>query len=311
MRGGAASWTVRDVTNIGPQPPVPDRLVHSATISVAGRVWQFDVTPTLSSPLLTDRFRTHWIMVAGLMFGVMAGAAAYSFSRRAEAMRRVEALTDVLNAKDQFIASVSHELRTPLTGVLGFAEVLRDHTAELTPEERTELATAIADEASDLTNIIDDLLVMSRAEHGTLTVVSVSVDLRAQTAQVLEAMNLTDQIPLEVIRPAARAVADPGRVRQIIRNLLTNAVAYGGPDIRVVIEPVDEMLAMSVIDDGTGVPPGQEDKIFAPYHRAHATVGKPGSIGLGLSVSRTLAHSMGGDLAHRQANGETSFQLNR
>ncbi|HDK46228.1 MAG TPA: HAMP domain-containing histidine kinase [Actinobacteria bacterium] len=224
-------------------------------------------------------------------------------------MRQVEALTEVLDAKDQFIASVSHELRTPLTGVLGFAEVLRDQAARLSPDERDEMVAAIADEASDLARIIDDLLVMGRAEHGTLTVVAVPVDLRAQAAQVLEGLNLAAEIPIEVTLPDARAVADPGRVRQIIRNLVTNAVVYGGPNIRVIIEPVGETLVVKVIDDGAGIPPEDSEKIFQPYYRSHTTAGRPGSIGLGLSVSRMLAQRMGGDLSHRLADGETIFQL--
>ena len=316
-------WTVRDITDQVPNlagsaspdlhlqllPPVGKGMVHTDTIRVASRIWQVDTTPAAGSRLLADRYQTHWILFAGLAIGLMAAAAVYAFSHRSEAMRQVEALTEVLDAKDQFIASVSHELRTPLTGVLGFAEVLRDQAARLSPDERDEMVAAIADEASDLARIIDDLLVMGRAEHGTLTVVAVPVDLRAQAAQVLEGLNLAAEIPIEVTLPDARAVADPGRVRQIIRNLVTNAVVYGGPNIRVVIEPVGETLVVKVIDDGAGIPPEHSEKIFQPYYRSHTTAGRPGSIGLGLSVSRMLAQRMGGDLSHRLADGETIFQL--
>lgn len=324
--GGLADvleWTVRDITDQVPNltgsdspdlhlqllPPLREGMVHTDTIQVASRIWQIDATPAAGSPLLADRYEARWILLAGLAIAMMAAAAVYAFSHRSEAMRQVEALTEVLDAKDQFIASVSHELRTPLTGVLGFAEVLRDQAARLSPDERAEMAAAIADEASDLAAIIDDLLVMGRAEHGTLTVVAVPVDLRAQATQVLEALNLAGEIPVEATRPDARAVADPGRVRQIIRNLVTNAVAYGGPNIRVVIEPVGGMLAVKVIDDGAGIPPEHSEKIFQPYYHSHATAGRPDSIGLGLSVSRMLAQRMGGDLSHRLVDGETIFQL--
>ncbi|NIA24869.1 MAG: hypothetical protein GWP04_04805 [Gammaproteobacteria bacterium] len=316
-------WTVRDVAEYAPSlvgsgspdlhaqllPPIGEGMVHSDTIQVASRIWQIDAVPAAGSSLLADRYQTHWILVAGLVIGMMAAAAVLAFSHKAEAMRQVEALTDVLDAKDQFIASVSHELRTPLTSVLGFAEVLRDQAGGLSSDERAELVAAIADEASDLAAMIEDLLVMGRAEHGTLTVVAVPVDLRAQAIRVLEALNLTSKIPIETACPAARALADRGRVRQIIRNLVTNAVAHGGGNIRVVIKPVEEMLAVEVIDDGAGVPPEDSEKIFQPYYRSHTVVGKPGSIGLGLSVSRTLARRMGGDLSHRVVDGENTFQL--
>lgn len=320
---GALEWTVRDVTDYAPNPAelaMPDLhlqllpaigegMVHTDTIEVAGRIWQIDATPAPGSSLLTDRYETRWILLAGLAIGMMAAAAVYAFSRRAEALHQIDALTDVLYAKDEFIATVSHELRTPLTGVLGFAEVLRDQTAGLSPEERAELIAAIADEASDLAAIIEDLLVMGRAEHGTLAVVAVPVDLRAQVTQVLEALNLTSEIPIEITDPAARALADPGRVRQIVRNLVTNAVAYGGPNVTVVIEPVGGMLAVEVGDDGAGIPPEHSEKIFQPYYRSHPIAGKPGSIGLGLSVSRTLAQRMSGDLFYRRADGTTTFRL--
>ncbi|MCZ7533054.1 MAG: ATP-binding protein [Acidimicrobiia bacterium] len=316
-------WTVRDVTehvsgsaastSLDPHIPIltptGNGLVHTDVVRVFDRVWQFDLAPTAGSPALVNQSDPLWILLAGLIMAILVGVSVYAYTRRRDAVTEMTALKELLVAKDEFLATVSHELRTPLTGVLGFAELLRDQGAEYSADERAELAATIAEEASDVAGIIDDLLVIGRAEHGTLTVVAVPVDLCAQAAQVLETLELTDRICVETATPNTAAVADPGRVRQIIRNLVANAVAYGGPNIRIMIEPIGEQLAIEVIDDGDGVPPEHVEKIFDPYHRAHTNTGTPGSMGLGLTVSRTLAQRMGGALTHRRNGDNTIFRL--
>ncbi len=313
-------WTIRDVTEdaqgFAPRadihfqilPSVGEGMVHSDTIQVFSRVWQIDVQPSANSPLQGERYNAHWILLVGLITGLSAGFAVYQSSRRDDTVREMKKLTEVLDAKDQFVATVSHELRTPLTSVLGFADILRDQAMGLSQDERTELATAIATEASDLSFMIEDLLTMTRADHGTLSMVALPTDLEAQTSQVLEALSQTG-IPIETTRPAVTAVADSSRVRQIVRNLVTNAVAYGGPSIRVRIGAAAEMTAVEVIDNGAGVPPEDADEIFQPYYRAHPTEGMPSSVGLGLTVSQALARLMGGNLSYRRIDGETIFHL--
>ena len=313
-------WTVRDVTDHVPGSvalpldsqvpiltPIGEGMVYTNVVEVAGRIWQFDVAPAAGSPLLTYQEDTQ-ILLVGLVVAILAAVAVYALIHRREAVAQLATAREVLEEKGTFLATVSHELRTPLTGVLGFAELLRDQGTGLSAEERTDLIGAIAEEASDLSGIIDDLVATGRAEHGTLTVVSVPVDLRAQTAQVLEELGLTIRIPVEITQPAP-AIADPGRVRQIIRNLTSNAVRYGGPNIRVVIDPLGKRLAIEVIDDGAGIAPEHGDKIFEPYYRAHNSEGTTESMGLGLNISRTLAQHMGGDLTYRRAGSETIFQL--
>lgn len=321
---GILDWTIRDVTDQATQgpgaaasldphvpilTPIGAGMVHTDVVAVADRIWQFDVTAAAGSPLRSLGFEPYGIPLIGLVVAILAGASVYGYTRRKEAVTEMGAMREVLKAKDQFIATVSHELRTPLTSVLGFAELLQDENGALSADERTELVATIAEEASDVAGIIDDLLVMGRDEHGTLTVVAVPVNVRAQAAQVLETLHLTDRISVESAQPHLAALADPGRVRQIIRNLITNAVIYGGPNIEVAIKPLGTQLGIEVSDDGAGVPPEHADKIFDPYYRAHTTTGTPGSIGLGLTVSLTLARRMGGDLTHHQTSSQTTFRL--
>jgi signal transduction histidine kinase len=197
-------------------------------------------------------------------------------------------------------------MRTPLTAVVGFAQLLQIQDSGLSTEERAELIQSIADEGLDLTNIVEDLLTAAKAEAGTLTVVKVPVDLRANAAQVLETLNRHQ--PIELVGSAVRVSGDPGRVRQILRNLISNALRYGGDEIRVNV--IDEPSPrVQVRDNGQGIHADERDRIFDPYQRAHDAPGLTASMGLGLTISRSLARLMGGDLTYRYEEGESIFEL--
>jgi signal transduction histidine kinase len=105
------------------------------------------------------------------------------------------------------------------------------------------------------------------------------------------------------------AWADPTRVRQIIRCLISNAVRYGGDRIEIHIREVDGRARLAVLDNGDGIPAEHQDHVFEAFHRAHSRDGRPQAIGLGLYVARHLARLMGGDLIHRQGQGLTAFDL--
>lgn len=222
-----------------------------------------------------------------------------------------ERLEQVVRSKDRFIASVSHELRTPLAAVLGFAEILRDSQDDLTEEERKELTATIAREAYDISGIVEDLLVAARAEIDAVHVNQFPIDLQANVAQVVEV--LPDHQRLRVLvmsgKPKLRASADPVRVRQIIRNLISNAIRYGGNDVSVDFVDSGNQVSVVVSDNGTEVPLEEQDRIFSPYHIAHVAGTQPASVGLGLSVSRQLAELMGGTLNYSFRTGLSTFEL--
>ncbi len=227
---------------------------------------------------------------------------------RAEAGRAAtEAqLRESLRVKDELIASIFHEMRTPLTAVVGFAQLLQNEESGLSPDERTDLIRSIADEGLDLTNLVEDLLTAAKAESGTLTVVSVPVDLRANAAQVLETLNREQPIDLE--GPSVRVAGDPGRVRQILRNLISNAIRYGGDRIRVVaVDGANPRI--QVRDDGAGIPEAERERVFDPYQRASSAPELSASMGLGLTISRSLARLMGGEITYAYENAESIFEL--
>jgi len=226
--------------------------------------------------------------------------------RRQEAERQ---LRETLRSKDEFVATIAHELRTPLTAVVGFAQVLKEEGSNLPPAERAEMIRMIADEGIDLTNIVDDLLVAAKAEAGTLTVANVRVDLRAQTAQVLEGFGHEAVGNIVFTGSSAHTSGDPARVRQILRNLVSNALRYGGDRIRVSVSSDDSTAQVMVADNGTGVSPQDREHIFEPYRRAHDAPGLTASVGLGLTISRQLARLMDGNLTYRREAGESIFAL--
>lgn len=226
-----------------------------------------------------------------------------------ERERSRERLEEIIRSKDEFLASVSHELRTPLTAVVGFNEILRDSKDILSIEEREDLLETVVRQGTDLTNIVNDLLVAARADIGKLHVALVSIDLRAQTAQVLEAFAGDGIAELAVEGKAGRAIGDPDRSRQIIRNLVSNAIRYGGGDIRVEVSSDDEHVSVRVSDAGAAIPPDDRERIFEAYQRAHDAKGVTGSIGLGLAISRQLARLMDGDVTYDHDGLRSVFEL--
>ncbi|MEX0757431.1 MAG: PAS domain S-box protein, partial [Acidimicrobiia bacterium] len=212
-------------------------------------------------------------------------------------------------SKDRLIASVSHELRTPLTAVLGFADLI-ENPEGLEPEEIALFAAMIHRQATDMASIVEDLLVAARAEMGALTVQITSVDLNTQINEVIGHVKHHSTAKIEYSSAEMPMVqADPLRLRQVLRNLVNNAVRYGGERVRVEIDTSAEHVAVRVSDDGEGVPSHLVEAIFEPFFSAHDRRGQPDSLGLGLSVVRTLTEAMGGTVAFTREDGWTVFTV--
>jgi signal transduction histidine kinase len=224
----------------------------------------------------------------GLEFEVIA---------RTEELRSAMArLEDLVRAKDIFIASVSHELRTPLTAVLGFASELAAESSRLTPDEVAASARIIAEQATDLSAIIEDLLVAARRDIQAVSVLSEEVAIVDEIHAVIRVMNPADQARIGPVEGQLLVRADRLRVRQILRNLLNNAVRHGGPNIQVELGAWNGFSTVTVLDDGTGIPPEFQAGMFEPYFHGVGDPGQPASIGLGLAVSRFLARLMEGEV---------------
>ncbi len=221
-----------------------------------------------------------------------------------------ERLEEMVESKDRFIASISHELRTPLTAVVGLSQELDRNMSMFSKDDVAEFIHMISDQATELSHIIEDLLVAARADIGTLAVRPERLDVMT-TLESLTAPSLafagTD--PLPIIGEAPDAYADGVRFRQVLRNLLTNARRYGGDSVFVDVGTRGDLVMIAVVDDGEGVPNDRIEAIFQPYERAHTEPTQPGSVGLGLAVARQLTRMMGGDLQYIRSDGETRFEM--
>jgi PAS domain S-box-containing protein len=224
-----------------------------------------------------------------------------------------EEAEEASQAKSQFLAVMSHELRTPLTGVIGFADLLETEVlGPMTARQREALARIKAS-SWHLIGIIDEILTLSRVESG-------NEEIRLQDADVA-------QVARDVVRTfepqaagrglrllwvdgeaAATVATDQGKVRQVLINLVGNAVKYTREgSITVSLERTDGCLRVSVTDTGPGIPPEEQERVFEPFTQVDSSHARSASgTGLGLAISRRLARLLGGDVSLTSAPGEGS-----
>lgn len=210
----------------------------------------------------------------------------------------------LLDERVEMIASVSHEIRNPLAGASGLTEILLELDSD---SERRDLLGSIRGSLRDVDSIIDDLMVLTRSERGVLEFNCRPIEVGNEIEAVLESMERDAKNDI-LVQGAIHAVvnADPMRLRQILRNLVTNADRYGGEQVRIVVEE-GVAVVIEVRDNGPGVAEEAEATLFEAFSgsakRHHL------STGLGLSISRRLARAMEGDLVYER-DEETVFRLN-
>jgi signal transduction histidine kinase len=171
------------------------------------------------------------------------------------------------------------------------------------------MAKLIVEQSTEAAAIIDDLLVAARADIDTIRIHAEPVDIRAEFECVLRTLPAEVAGRVELPATTALAVGDRLRVRQILRNLVGNAYKYGGPHVGVEITQSESVVDVLVTDDGPGVIPEEQVRLFDPFFRGSTSANQTQSIGLGLTVSRRLARLMGGDLAYQPGNGGSAFRL--
>lgn len=218
-------------------------------------------------------------------------------------------VTDKMDAqkeKDDFIATVSHELRNPLAAMLGLGQELADHYDSFTDDDRREMAQMIARQADDASWLIEDLLVAYRHDLSHVSVTPQEFDVTKEIERVLEVVD--HPIGIEVVQGSPRLLADPRRTRQILRNLVSNAMRYGGDEIQVSIATAGDRLEVKVQDSGERIPHADVERIFRAYERGRGP-SHSASVGLGLNVARRLARLMDGDLTYRYESTWSSFVL--
>jgi two-component system, OmpR family, sensor histidine kinase KdpD len=247
------------------------------------------------------------------VFAETAAAAINNARSYLETQNTVQTLTELDRVKDEFLAMVTHELRTPLTAMIGIASTIRNGADRLQPKEMRELADMARDQGWRLDRLVSDLLETSRAQGGTLTMRPRRTDARQPVQRVVSTLaerasqhRLSVELPEE---PLIRSV-DPDALARITENLVNNALHYTPPGTAVVVSltPWAEGLALTVTDDGPGIPEEDREGVFEKFRRGHneqpvEDTDESGGLGLGLYIVRSLAEAHGGR-AHVHSGSE-------
>jgi PAS domain S-box-containing protein len=237
--------------------------------------------------------RELWLSVAGVTF---AEGTVYAFRDLTEE-RQLEQL------KSDFIATVSHELRTPIAAVHGAAKTLEREDVDFTDDMRRRILTVISDQSERLVQLVNDILLTSQVESGQLVLASEQVDVSDVARGVVEAaqMHAPEGLAVELSAPPSLGpvATDPDKLRQVLANLVSNAVKYsfrrGRIDLR--LEQRAKHVRITVRDQGVGIPESEQQRIFEKFHRLYPNMTRGvGGTGLGLYICRELVRRMGGSI---------------
>jgi two-component system phosphate regulon sensor histidine kinase PhoR len=210
-------------------------------------------------------------------------------AERLEAMRR------------EIVATVSHEVRTPLTAIYGAAITLRERSGELPEAQARELLGLVAAQSEHLTRLVDQILLASQLEMRGIALKDETVDAATVARYVAASARATAPtglaIRVEAIGGALLVRGDGDKLRQVLANLVENAVKYSpdGGEVRIVLRPESEAVRISVHDEGIGIPPAERERVFEKFFRLDPDLrGGVGGAGLGLSICRALVEQMHG-----------------
>jgi len=275
-----------------------------APLSLAGRTLGA-LSVSRVDPASFTKDEVHLVTLLGRQLATaVENIRAFDAERAAgEELRRLSAL------RADFVSLVSHELRGPMASVVGCASTLRQRWRTLTPGQRESFLALIDEETTRLAALVGDVLDTSRVEAGTFTYSFGDVDLAElieETASVVDLGTDAVSVRTSVTTPLPRIRGDRERLRQLVMNLLTNAVKYtvDGDEIEVRADAVDGVVELSVTDNGPGISPEDQRLIFEKFGRGSNDGNSTPGAGLGLFIARSIAEAHGGSLRVDSRPGE-------
>jgi signal transduction histidine kinase len=242
-----------------------------------------------------------------------------SFNEMAERLEATHSELESQNAalreserlKSDLVNTVSHELRTPLSGVLGFTKLLLSR--DFDPETRRHYLGIVDAQARRLSDLLDDFLDVRRIEEGRFERAKELVNMATlleEEAQLYSQQSPRHEVELAIDHPPLAVMGNPDRLRQVIGNLISNAIKYSpqGGVVEVSADSENGSVRVEVRDEGMGIPQSQQSKIFTKFFRGDAAASGITGTGLGLAVSRDIVESHGGRIGFTSAEGEgTTF----
>jgi PAS domain S-box-containing protein len=227
-------------------------------------------------------------------------------------MRDITALQELDRKKDEFLSVASHELRTPLTTIKGYTQLLVQTVNDSGPEERGTYLGAVLGEIERMMGLISELLDVSRIETNRLQIHPQPIrweEFLERRASAFRVQNPGRQIRCDAAVDELIVHADPDRMRQVVDNLLSNALKYSpeGSDIDLVAQIEDGYLCTSVIDHGIGIPRDEIPQLFERFHRARNVSSRYyGGLGLGLYIANAIVETHHGQIAIESEEGRGS-----
>jgi PAS domain S-box-containing protein len=227
------------------------------------------------------------------------------------AFRDISAERVVEQMRSDFVSTVSHELRAPLTSIYGFAATLLRDDVQFEEEERKVFLTYIESEAQRLTGIVDKLLSVARLDAGDLQLELTPVDVRSLVSEVVDLTREEVDVDghefvLDLPETPLPARTDADKLRQVLVNLVDNAVRFspGGGRVTVSARRRGETIVLAVADEGVGIPPAEQDRIFSKFYRVGDA--QTGGTGVGLFIAQGLVSALGGRITVQSAEGQGS-----
>ena len=319
LQAGALSWTeqtyrIHDLPPHSQLPTLEQAIEYYAesarpVIRAAVAAAIADGTPYVHElELVTAKGRRIWVMATGravhengVAVRLVGAFQDITASKRAaaELTAAKEAAEIASRAKGSFLATMSHEIRTPMHGVLGYAELLRN--TPLSEEQRGHV-DVITRSGTALLSLIDDILDFSKVEAGKLAVERLAIDVRQVADEVvllLQTRAAEKGIRLHLdtgTEPHLFATADPARLRQVLLNLVGNAVKFTvRGEVRIALARHGDQIRCAVVDTGIGIAPAEQPRLFREFEQVEDTTRRRhGGTGLGLAISRRLVEAMGG-----------------